>query len=103
MSCSLMVENRAVGVVIVYNYNDEDYVFTDDDLELLNAVADHAAITISKSQLIKQKGLLFKTIEKKVMKPLESTVEIQSNFTDIILNNNSFSNILEYLKSIIKG
>ena len=102
MSCSLMVENRAVGVVIVYNYNDEKYIFTDDDLELLSAAADHAAITISKSQLIKQKDYYLKQLEES-NEALESTVEIQSNFTDIILNNNSFSNILEYLKNIIKG
>jgi len=102
MSCTLMVENEAVGVVIIYNYVDENYIFTDDDLELLNAASDHAAITISKSRLINQKEYYLKQLEKS-NKALESTVEIQSEFTDIILNNNGFSKILEYLKNIIKG
>jgi len=102
MSCTLMVENEAVGVVIVYNYVDENYFFTEDDLELLNAAADHAAITISKSQLIKQKDYYLNQLEES-HRALESTVDIQSTFTDIILNNNSFSKVLEYLKSVING
>jgi len=102
MTCCLMVDGKAVGVVIVYNYIDQDYVFTDDDLELLSAAADHAAITISKSQLIKQKDYYLKQLEDS-NRALESTVEIQSNFTDIILNKSSFSNILEYLKKVIEG
>lgn len=102
MTCCLMVDDQAVGVVIVYNFTDKDYAFTDDDLGLFSAAADHAAITISKSQLIKQKDYYLKQLEES-NRVLESTVEIQSHFTDIILNSSGFSNILEYLKTVIKG
>lgn len=100
MTCCLMVENRPVGVVTVYNYIDENYAFTEDDLELLSAAADHAAITISKSQLIKQMNYYLRQLEEN-NKSLADSLEMQSKFTQIILNHNGFGHILEYLKTVI--
>lgn len=102
MACTLMVEDTAVGVVILYNYSDSNYTFSDDDLELLNAAADHAAITISKSQLIVQKDFYLKKLEES-NRALESTVTIQTAFTDILLNYSSFPKILDYLKIVLQG
>ncbi|MDO4581292.1 MAG: helix-turn-helix domain-containing protein [Bacillota bacterium] len=93
MTCCMLIEDQAVGVVSVYNHLHNDMQFTQDDLDLLRAAANHAALIINKSKLIKQKDFY--------ISQLSAMVEIQSSFTNILLDNGGFEGIIDYLKKVV--
>ena len=99
MSACLIIHNQIIGVITVDNYS-LDQKFSPEDLELLEAAADYAAIAIFQSNMIKKEKHYILELQNR-KRDLEKMLLIQNNFTDIIVRGIGFSEILDYLEKVI--
>ena len=98
MIVPVMENNRPIGVMIFYNFNDKNHLFSKFDLVFLKNASSHLAVTISKMKL-KEKEMEEKALET----DWQNLLDIQSNFNKILLNGGAFPSILNYLKQAING
>ncbi|ATW27697.1 helix-turn-helix domain-containing protein [Candidatus Formimonas warabiya] len=99
MSTCLIIHDQIIGVITVDNYGLAQK-FSEEDMELLKAAADYAAIAIFQSNMIKKEKYYIKELQKS-KQDLEKMLMIQNHFTDIILRETGFPGILDYLAEII--
>ena len=99
MSTCLIIHDQYIGVITVDNYS-FDQRFNDDDMELLKAAADYAAIAIFQSNLIKKEKYYSKELQRSKQN-LEKALSIQNHFSDIIIRETGFDAILNYLEETV--
>lgn len=100
MSVPLKVNNKDIGVLTVDNYNYPGKEFTADDLEMLQAAANHVSIVITKSQLIQKLEGVNDEL-KKGYDVLEQTLAIHQKLTNIALAGKGFQEIVNLLSEMI--
>lgn len=100
MSVPLKIDGRAIGVLTVDNYNYPGKEFSQKDLELLQAAANHVSVVITKSQLIQK--LEGANVElKRGFSVLEQTLKIHEKLTAIALKGKGFQEIVDSLSDMI--
>ena len=107
MSVPLKVDDNVIGVFTVDNYNYPDQQFTQEDLEILNAAANHVSIVITKSKMINKEKMYRQQLEsanielKKGYDFLEQTLLIHEKLTEIALSGKGFQDILTFVWQMI--
>ncbi|RXT04574.1 helix-turn-helix domain-containing protein [Ammoniphilus sp. CFH 90114] len=90
----LLYQERCLGVLAVDNFENEG-IFTEDDMRIIEVVADQSAIAIVNSRLVQ--GLKEKNAQ------LTSSLETHQKFTQIILEGGGIEPILTLLGRILQG
>ncbi|MGM8364012.1 helix-turn-helix domain-containing protein [Virgibacillus sp. W0181] len=88
----LINKDRCLGVLVVDNFN-QDGVFTEEDMQVIEAVADQSAIAIDNSNVyrsLKEKNAL-----------LTQSISIHNQFYKLIIEEGGIDKVLALLESII--
>lgn len=90
----ILIKNRCLGVVVVDNFN-KNGVFTEEDLEVIEAIADQSAIAIDNSnvyQNLKEKNNL-----------LKQSISIHNQFYRLIIDGRGIEHFISLLERIISS
>ncbi|MGM8213404.1 helix-turn-helix domain-containing protein [Virgibacillus sp. W0430] len=88
----LINKNRCLGVLVVDNFN-QDGVFTEEDMQVIEAVADQSAIAIDNSNVyrsLKEKNAL-----------LTQSISIHNQFYNLIIEDGGIDKVLALLETLI--
>ncbi|MEG1501407.1 MAG: GAF domain-containing protein, partial [Clostridiales bacterium] len=106
ISTVLKAQSKILGVLTIDNFS-SPIDFTEEDLQLLQAAADHAAVVISQAQLLRREKQYLKKMElmnQKLYKEhslLEKTLNIHNQLISIALEGKGFGRIVGFLAKMI--
>ena len=89
----LLYQEKCLGVLVVDNFENEGY-FTEDDMNVIEIIADQSAIAIVNSDL-------FQNLKEK-NEQLKHSLDIHKKFTKVILEGGGTETILSLLSRILK-
>ncbi|MEG1536692.1 MAG: helix-turn-helix domain-containing protein [Clostridiales bacterium] len=102
ISTVLKAQGQILGVLTIDNFNAETD-FDEDDLELLQAAADHAAVVIVQVQLLQREQKHLQELEQLTQQlhvqhsALEQTLSIHNQLLNIALQNQGFDQVISFL------
>jgi sugar diacid utilization regulator len=108
VSAPLRFKGKTIGVLTISTYT-EDALFTQDDLTILQALADHVAVAITQADLFKKEReqrnelLMVHEALRKEHDRLQQTTNLHNNLTNIAAQGNGIPAILKALHEAVKA
>lgn len=102
----IFLKNHCIGVITIDSFQ-EDKTFADEDIPLLQAISDQAAIAIEKGQFYQEKLRSiqeFKRLNEEILRQnvlLTKSVNLHRELADLVLKGKSIQDIVNYLRDAI--